>query len=93
MKPLRFADTKSGIRERLALLAAVGPNGANDWSYDPRFDRWFRFEYGGQMSRLAVTQEGTASLSLIESRYRISRAAAMALIGYPEEHPANEETT
>lgn len=80
---VRF-DDKSAIRERLALLASQGPNDSSDWSYDSRFDRFFRFERGGSMRRVQVSQEGSRSLELIAERWQMDRKAAMAFIGYPE---------
>jgi hypothetical protein len=76
---------ESAIRERLALLADKGPDDCADWSYDPRFDRFFRMdESGGSMRRVNVTQEGSRSLELIAERWKLDRKTAMALIGYPE---------
>ncbi len=75
---------QSAIRERLALLANQGPDGCEDWSYDPRFDRFFRMERGGDMRRVQVHQEGSASLALIEKHWKMDRKAAMSFIGYPE---------
>ena len=80
---IRF-DPKSAIRERLALLAAQGPQDCADWSYDPRFDRWYRFERGGAVRRVDVKQEGSASLYIIITKWALNRQDAMALIGYPE---------
>lgn len=77
-------DSKSGIRERLALLAAKGPEDCADWSYDSRFDRFFRFERGGAMRRVDVKHEGSASLDQIAERWQMDRPAALAFIGYPE---------
>ena len=77
-------DPNSGIRERLALLASQGPTDATDWSYDTRFDCWFRFERGGTMRRVKVTTEGSASLDKIATSWNIPRAEAMAFIGYPD---------
>lgn len=75
---------ESAIRERLALLASQGPDDCDDWSYDPRFDRFFRMERGGSMRRVQVSHEGSRSLELIAERWKIDRKSAMALIGYPE---------
>lgn len=74
-------DKQSGIRERLALLALIGPTiEPADWRYHPRADRWFH--YVGP--HCTVNQEGSVSLDLIASNWRLDRRAAMALIGYPE---------
>lgn len=76
-------DKASGCRERLALLAAKGPEDSSSWSYDPRFDRWFRFERGGSVRQVDVKQEGSRSLELIQQRWNMDYTAAMAAIGYP----------
>jgi len=76
--------SESGVRERLALLAARGPKDVDDWSYDSRFDRWFRYERGGAVRRTDVKQEGVASLAIILEKWGIGRAEALAMIGYPE---------
>ena len=78
-------DAKSGIRERLALLAAKGPNGSPGWSYDPRADRFFRFGDSGWAPQVEVKQEGSKSLEIIADRWQMSRREAMAFIGYPEQ--------
>ena len=72
-------SSDSGIRERLALLAARGPEDCGHWAYDPHLDRWYRL---GQ--RVYVKQEGSASLAIITECWHMDRSAAMELIGYPE---------
>ena len=72
-------DKRSGIRERLALLAVCGPSVCPDWAYYPHSDVWIR--YG---RRIPVSQEATASLDLIQRQHGMDRQSAMTFIGYPE---------
>ncbi len=76
---IRF-DDKSGIRERLALLAAVGPGSCDSWTYNPSSDSFHR-----PHRMIKVSQEGSASLDIIATRWHMTRRNAMRLIGYPEQ--------
>ncbi len=81
-------DGASAIRERLALLAALGPNlTPSDWGYHPRRDFWY---FCGDESRrgrsmVSVKTEGSVSLDIIKERHKMSRRGALAFIGYPEQ--------
>lgn len=74
-------DGKSGIRERLALVAKLGDVNPYMWQYDSHKDQW-RHVVSREVAR--VTQEGSESLRLIADRWQMDRKAAMAFIGYPE---------
>ena len=83
-------DPASGIRERLALLAALGPTvNPHAWGYHAHQDYWYfcgeRTTAQPTRKTIRVTQEGSASLGLIAVRYLMTRADAMALIGHPDE--------
>lgn len=81
-------DHQSGVRERLALLADIGPNlDPATWGYHPSRDFWYYC--GGARERQGkvsaeVKQEGSASLALISERWNLNRVQAMEFIGYPE---------
>lgn len=78
-------DKNSGIRERLALLAKVGPSEPfEQWSYNPHSDMWHASSEHSTVLRLPIKQEGSASLELIRQHWGMNRQAAMAFIGYPE---------
>lgn len=78
-------DTQSGIRERLALLAELGPAlAASDWGYHPSRDYWYACGAERVRRTIEVKQEGVASLDIIAQRFGMDRRAAMAFIGYPE---------
>lgn len=71
----------SAIRERLALLAALGPAlEPSEWLYDSRGDCW----YADTANEISITQEASGSLGIIAVRWLMDRKAAMAFIGYPE---------
>ena len=77
-------DSSSGLRERLALVAAIGPSvDPSRFAYDSHRDAWV---VCGRNSVRAVNirQEGSASLELIQSKWGLGRKAAMELIGYPD---------
>jgi hypothetical protein len=80
-------DNNSGIRERLALLAAQGPTlTPNDWGYNPSRDVWYQSSdraIGSPVKRIEVKQEGSASLDIIERSHGLNYSAAMAFIGHP----------
>lgn len=85
-------DHQSGVRERLALLAAEGPDlNPALWGYHTSRDFWYacgdRMTRTAQGKRIDVKQEGVASLELIATRYGMDRRAAMQFIGYPERTP------
>lgn len=87
VKPLGKWDIQSAIRERLALLAHFGTEfDPHLWGYHSHRDVWYycgpKDDVTGRGVRVA--QEGSRSLELIEERWGIRRAEAMALIGYPE---------
>lgn len=76
-------DHNSGIRERLALLAEVGPHADVDrFQYDSHLDAWTL--RAAPVKVLRVRQEGSRSLELIAERWHLDRRSAMAVIGYPE---------
>ena len=83
-------DSASGVRERLALLADLGPNVKEaHWGYHPSRDYWY--SCGPVEDRPAlgdctreVKQEGSASLALIAERWGLDRRAAMARIDHEE---------
>lgn len=78
-------DNQSGIRERLALLAEVGPGAEFQyWGYHPSRDFWYYHGPNEERRQVAVKQEGARSLELIAERWTIGRGDALALIGYPE---------
>lgn len=78
-------DYSSGIRERLALLAALGPSlDSSDWGYHSSKDYWYYCGSTGERRTIPVTQEGSASLALIEKCWHLSRVEAMEHIGHPE---------
>lgn len=70
-------DENSATRERLALLAWM-----SELSYDAKSDTWIH----PSGVAIEVRGEGTASLGRLEAQ-GISRAEAMAEIGYPEIAP------
>ncbi len=75
-------DESSGVRERLALLAAKGPQRCGAaWRYLPNADKWARAE---PTMLVEVRQEGSESLTIIAKRWGLTRAEAMALIGCAE---------
>ena len=81
-------DMNSGIRERLALLAEIGPKLAPDcWGYHTHRDYWYYCggarEIQGKV-KTEVKQEGQESLRLIQERWNMDRKTAMAFIGYPD---------
>lgn len=82
-------DEASGIRERLALFAELGPTfDPNHWGYHPSRDFWYFT--GPRISpnvgrAIHVKQEGSRSLELILERHHVDRRVAMDLIGYPEQ--------
>jgi len=84
---LKKWDHNSGVRERLALLAALGPVFEPvDWGYNSNRDVWY---YCGPNRRqkgrtIKVAQEGSGSLGIIAVKYLIERKEAMDLIGYGE---------
>lgn len=81
-------DNDSGVRERLALLADRGPTVKEQfWGYHPSGDYWYSCGPGetGERARHEVNQEGADSLALIEQRWGLDRAAAMARIGHGED--------
>lgn len=80
-------DDNSGIRERLALLAALGPTmQPAQWGYNPARDSWYRCAIGmgpaGPVKAIAVRQEGSASLAILLDKWRMDRVTAMAVIGH-----------
>ena len=77
-------DEHSAIRERLFLLAALGPDlDPTAWRYYPRSDVWRE-----SLERtLAVSLDSRGSLAAIAKRWNLSRAEAMDFIGYPELNP------
>ena len=81
-------NDQGGVRERLALLAEIGPNlDGSAWAYDSHHDRWSyiggALEIQGKV-RAEVRQEGSASLALIAERWNLNRRQALEFIGYPE---------
>ncbi len=81
-KHLSGWDLNSGIRERLALLANIGPTlRPTDWLYHPSYDAWQGLS---GRAHVAVTMEGSASLERLLTRWGIPRADAMLMVGYPE---------
>lgn len=81
-------DDRPAIRERLALLAAIGPERCkDDWQYNPSRDVWsLPLSHPSGPSWIKVRTEGSASLAIILERWGLDRSAAMAFIGYPETH-------
>jgi hypothetical protein len=78
-------DSQSGVRERLALLAQLGPTmTANDWGYNPSHDFWYACGTQTRVAYLRIRQEGSASLDIIKAKWGMERASALAFIGYPE---------
>jgi len=77
-------DAQSGVRERLAALAELGPTmEPRAWGYHASRDVWYAC--GGQERRtFGVRQEGSASLAIIHERHGLERRAALIFIGYPE---------
>lgn len=84
-------DTASGIRERLALLADLGPTlNEHHWGYHPSRDYWYScgpesVEHPEGCTTREVQQEGSASLAMIQERWGLDRAAAMARIGHKQD--------
>jgi hypothetical protein len=79
-------DNNSGIRERLALLAALGPTMTPiDWGYNPSRDYWYRCGSDASVRSVNVRQEGSASLDIIITKHAMNRQDAMAFIGHPEQ--------
>ncbi len=80
-------DTQSGIRERLALVARLGPAlDTSGWGYHPSRDFWYwcgSREEQPTIARVNVSQEGSESLRLIQERWSMDDQTAMAFIGYP----------
>jgi hypothetical protein len=84
-------DTNSGVRERLALLAELGPDLIpSSWGYNPTSDVWY---YCGPHSpsrnvrRIRIVREAAESLRLIAQR-GLDQASAMTFIGHPPTAPA-----
>jgi hypothetical protein len=76
-------DRNSGIRERLALLAEIGPTAdADRFVYDSHRDAWTLRTAAVKVVK--VRQEGSRSLEMIAERWKLDRKSAMAVIGYPE---------
>jgi hypothetical protein len=82
-------DETSGIRERLALLAAIGPAlDPRAWRYNPSHKFWYYLEDAEAMPAneyVGVRQKGAVSLVLIANKWHMTRAEATTLVGYPEE--------
>jgi hypothetical protein len=81
-------DHSSSLRERLALLAAIGPAlDPRTWSYHYSRDVWY---YCGEDTRasgsdyVTIRHNGSVSLALIAVKWQLNWAAAMALVGYPD---------
>lgn len=81
MKPAPF--TGGAIRERLALLAIVGPSNLAGWTYNTHTDTWTHVN-GARSFRVGEVGEGSASLEKIYRRWHMTRRQVMQLIGYPE---------
>ena len=81
-------DQASGISERLALLAAIGPElDPRDWRYNRSHEFWYyRGDARGMPGNeyVGVHQKGSVSMTLIANKWHMNRAAAMILVGYPE---------
>ena len=81
-------DHQSGVRERLALLAAIGPAlDPSAWGYHPSRDFWYYCGGAREIQgavQVTVKQEGSASLAIIAETWGMDRPSAMAFIGYPE---------
>lgn len=76
-------DHASGIRERLALLAHLGPElNEGNWGYHPSRDYWYSCGPEMDRRRINICQEGQESLYLIALRHGMDYAAAMARIGH-----------
>lgn len=73
---------QGSVRERLALLAVVGPGILTGWTYNPSTDTWTHAD--GQRIRVGAVGEGSASLARILADWQIDRRQAMQLIGFPE---------
>jgi hypothetical protein len=74
-------DRHSAIRERLYLLSQLGTaEQYANWAYSPRLDAWQHVS--GRT--IPVRTEGSASLDRIATVHHLTRADAMAFIGYPE---------
>ena len=81
-------DQASGIGERLALLAAIGPAlDPRAWRYNRSHEFWYYVEDARAMpgnEYVGVHQNGSVSLTLIANKWHMNRAEAMALVGYPD---------
>lgn len=82
-------DTESGVRERLALLADLGPNLKEGyWGYHPSRDYWYPCGPGSRDMPDAhrrtlyreVNQEASESLRLIQERWGLDHEAALKRI-------------
>ena len=81
-------DHASGLRERLALLAAIGPTlEPSAWRYDSVNDAWY-YRGGTREARgndyVTIPQKGSVSLTLIANKWNVNWAAAMIIVGYPD---------
>lgn len=81
-------DSRSAIRERLALLAALGPAeldaAAHEWAYDSHGDWWTHERFDENQLAIRVGQEAVESLAIIERKWWLGRKLALEFIGYPE---------
>ena len=70
-------DRQSGTRERLALLAAIGPTlNPHAWGYHPQRDEWYYCGPAAErphVTAVEVEQEGAESLRLIFERWSLTR--------------------
>lgn len=86
--PNRWWDPKTGVRERLALLGAIGPAlDPERWRYDPRHDQW---EYLGGARQIqgrayVPTMLADDSIKRLMDVWQISRDHAFDLIWRPDE--------
>ena len=81
-------DQASGIRERLALLVAIGPTlDPRAWAYDLLNDVWY-YRRGTREARgndyVTIHQKGSVSLTLVANKWHVNWAEAMILVGYPD---------
>lgn len=72
-------DIAAGTRERLALLAAIGPTlDPSEWGYHSHRDAWYYCGDDRQRRRLIdVTQEARESLALILERWHLDEDTAL----------------
>lgn len=80
-------DHQAGVRERLALLAELGPHfNPNDYGYHPTRDVWYfcgNYKDAPPWRNLWVS-EASASLERIKTRWNMDRQTALALVGFPD---------